>query len=50
MAGTEGLVSVEEKLNAPKYRDGLNENPVQRIQNLRLAEGLPSNRTMALST
>ncbi len=25
-----------EKLNAPKYRDSLNENPVQTIQNLRL--------------
>ncbi len=35
-AGTEGLVRVEEKLNAPKYRDSLNENPVQSIQNLRL--------------
>ncbi len=31
-AGTEGLVRVEEKLNAPKYRDSLNENPVQSIQ------------------
>ncbi len=30
-AGTEGLVRVEEKLNAPKYRDSLNENPVQSI-------------------
>ncbi len=36
VAGTEGLVRVEEKLNAPKYRDSLNENPVQSIQNLRL--------------
>ncbi len=27
-AGTEGLIRVEEKLNAPKYRDSLNENPV----------------------
>ncbi len=35
-AGTEGLVRVEEKLNAPKYRDSLNENPVWSIQNLRL--------------
>ncbi len=35
-AGTEGLVRVEEKLNAPKYWDSLNENPVQSIQNLRL--------------
>ncbi len=31
-AGTEGLVRIEEKLNAPKYW----ENPVQSIQNLRL--------------
>ncbi len=36
MAGTEELVRVEEKLNAPKYRDSLNENLVQSIQNLRL--------------
>ncbi len=35
-AGTEGLVRVEEKLNAPKYWDSINENPVQSIQNLRL--------------
>ncbi len=41
---------VEEKLNAAKYRDSLNENPVQSIQNLRRAEGLPSNRTMDLNT
>ncbi len=34
-AGTAGL-RVEEKLNSPNYRDGLNENPVQRIQSLRL--------------
>ncbi len=49
-AGTAGLVRVEEKLNAPKYRDSLNENPVQSIQNLRRAESLPSNRTMDLNT
>ncbi len=49
-AGTEGLVRVEENLNAPTYRDSLNENPVQSIQNLRRAEGLPSNRTMDLNT
>ncbi len=42
-AGTEGLIGVEEKLNAQKYRDSLNENPVQSIQNLRQAEGSPSN-------
>ncbi len=35
-AGTEGLIRVEEKLNAPKYWESLNENPVQSIQNLRL--------------
>jgi len=34
VSGTEELVR-EEKVNAPKYRDSLNENPVQRIQNLR---------------
>ncbi len=33
-AGTERLVRVEEKLNAPKYWDCLHENPVQSIQNL----------------
>ncbi len=35
VAGTEGL-RVEEKLNAPKYWDSLNENSIQSIQNLRL--------------
>ncbi len=35
-AGTKGHFRVEEKLNAPKYWDSLNENPVQSIQNLRL--------------
>ncbi len=35
-AGTEGLIRIEEKLNAPKYRDSLNKNLVQSIQNLRL--------------
>ncbi len=49
-AGTEGLVRVEEKVNAPKHWDSLNENPVQSIQNLRLAEGSPSNRTVNLNT
>ncbi len=49
-AGTEGLVRIEEKLNAPNYRDSLNENPVQSIQNLRRAEVSPSNRTMTLNT
>ncbi len=33
-AGIEGLVRIEEKLNAPKYLDSLNENPVQSIQNV----------------
>ncbi len=28
-AGTEGLIRIEEKLNEPKYRGRLNENPVQ---------------------
>ncbi len=37
--GTERLVRVEEKLNAPKY-NSLNENPVQSIQNLRLGRRL----------
>ncbi len=44
--GTEGLVRVEKKLSAPKYWDGINDM----IQNLRLAEGSPSNRTTNLST
>ncbi len=35
-AETEGHIRVEEKLNAPKYWDSLNENPIQSIQNLRL--------------
>ncbi len=39
-AGTEGLVRVEEKPNAPKYWDSLKENPVQSIQNLRLGRRL----------
>ncbi len=34
--GTDGLIRVEGKVNAPKYRDSLNENLVQSIQNLRL--------------
>ncbi len=49
-AGTEGLNRVEEMLNTQKYRDGLNENIVQSIQNLRRPEGLPSNRTMDVNT
>ncbi len=35
-AGTEGLIWVEEKLNAPKYRDSLNTNPLQSLQIFRL--------------
>ncbi len=50
VAGTERLVRVEEKLNAPKYRDSLNENPVQKFRTSRQAEGLPSNRKMDLNT
>ncbi len=49
-AGAKGHIRVEEKLNAPKYRDSLNKNPVQSIQNFRQAEGLPSNRTVTLNT
>ncbi len=49
-AGTEGLIRVEEKLNTQKYLDGINENTVQSIQNLRRPEGLPSNRTMDVNT
>ncbi len=42
-AGTEGLVRVEEeKLNAPKYWDSLNENPVQSIQNLKTGQKVHS--------
>ncbi len=36
VAGTERLVRVQEKLNAPKYWDSLKENLVSSIQNLRL--------------
>lgn len=35
MAGTEGLVRVERKLNAAKFRDDINENLLRSIQNLR---------------
>ncbi len=45
-AGTEGLVRVEEKLTAPKYRDSLNENPSPEHSE----QGLLSNRTMDLNT
>ncbi len=40
VAGTEGLVGVEERLNAPKYWDSLSENTVQSTQNLRLDRSL----------
>ncbi len=36
VAGTEGLVRVEGKLNTAKYRDSLTENLVHGIHNLRL--------------
>ncbi len=50
-AGTEGLIRVEEKLNAPKYWDSLKEKTQSRaFRTLDWAEGLPSNRTMTLST
>ncbi len=52
VAGTEGVVSCQSrrKTQCTKYWDSLNENPIQSIQNLRRAEGLPSNRTMDLNT
>ncbi len=50
VAGTEGLIRIEEKLNAQTYWDSLNENPVQSIQNQTWVEGLHSNRTMTQST
>ncbi len=50
-AGTGRLVAIEGKMNAAKYRDILNENLLQSAQDLRLGpEGLPSNKTMTLST
>ncbi len=47
---TEGLIRVNGKLNSPTYWDSLNETPVQSIQNLRLAEASPFNRTVTLNT
>ncbi len=44
------LVAIEGKMNAAKYRDILDENLLQSAQDLRLGEGLPSNKTMTLST
>ncbi len=51
-AGTEGLVRVEEKLNAPKYWDywALMKTQSRAFWTLDWAEGSPSNRTMTLST
>ncbi len=36
LLGTEAHIRAEEKLNAPKYWNSLNENPLQSIQNLKL--------------
>ncbi len=47
-AGTGRLVAIEGKMNAAKYRDILDENLLQSAQDW--AEGLPSNKTMTLST
>ncbi len=49
-AGTGRLVAIEGKMNAAKYRDILDENLLQSAQDLTLGEGLPSNKTMTLST
>ncbi len=49
-AGTGRLVAIEGKMIAAKYRDILDENLLQSAQDLRLGEGLPSNKTMTLST
>ncbi len=49
-AGTEGLVRVEEKLNAPKYWDSLNETQSRAFRTSDWAEGSPFNRTMDLNT
>ncbi|KAL0146548.1 hypothetical protein M9458_058179 [Cirrhinus mrigala] len=47
-AGTGRLVAIKGKMNAAKYRDILDENLLQSAQDW--AEGLPSNKTMTLST
>ncbi len=49
-AGTEGLVRVEEKLIAPKYRDSLNETQSRAFRTSDWTEGSASNRTMDLNT
>ncbi len=55
-AGTGRLVAIEEKMNAAKYRDILDENLLQSAESAPecrtsdWAEGLPSNKTMTLST
>ncbi len=50
-AGTEGLVRIEEKLNAPKYWDiALMKTQSRAFRTSDWAEGSPSNRTMTLST
>lgn len=46
----QGWGVIEEKINAAKYRDILDENLVQSAHDLRLREGSPSNKTMTLST
>ena len=47
-AGTGRLVRIEAKMNGAKYRENLDENLLQSAQDW--GEGLPSNRTMTLST
>ncbi len=49
-AGTEGLIRVEEKLNAPKYWDSLMKTQSRAFRTSDWAEGSPSNRTMNLNT
>ncbi len=49
-AGTDGLIRVEEKLNAPRYCDSLMKTQSRAFRASNWAEGLPSNRTMTLNT
>ncbi len=49
-AGTDGLIRVEEKLNAPRYCDSLMKTQSRAFRASDWAEGLPSNRTMTLNT
>ncbi len=49
-AGTGRLVAIEGKMNAAKYRDILDENFSRVLRTSDWAEGLPSNKTMTLST